>query len=289
VNSTISGNRVNNTISFGPYDGGGILATGPLTLVHSTVTDNHAGPIIGASSSRGGGIRASGLTTIENSIIAGNTAATEGDDLWLTGTIIASGANLIGDNSGAEATFPAGPLAGTKAAPLNPQLSLLGDYGGPTPTMRPFASSPAIDGAIATADTPAVDQRGFARPGGALYDLGAVERQASDVDDTDADTVPDGIDNCPLDANTDQADFDGDLAGDACDDDDDNDGMGDTYETTNGLDPLNSQDAFADPDGDGYTNLEEFKAGTDPQNAADFPAERKVPVAIFILLGADED
>ena len=144
VNSTISGNRVNNTISFGPYDGGGILATGPLTLVHSTVTDNHAGPIIGASSSRGGGIRASGLTTIENSIIAGNTAATEGDDLWLSGTIIASGANLIGDNSGAEATFPAGPLVGTKASPLNPVLAPLGNYGGSSQTMVPLPGSPAI-------------------------------------------------------------------------------------------------------------------------------------------------
>ena len=47
--------------------------------------------------------------------------------------------------------------------------------------------------------------------------------------------------------------------------------------------------AAADADGDGFSNLEEFQAGTDPQNAEDHPAERKVPVAINILLGDDEE
>lgn len=41
--------------------------------------------------------------------------------------------------------------------------------------------------------------------------------------DTDDDTVLDGADNCPLDSNTDQANFDGDSEGDVCDIDDDND------------------------------------------------------------------
>jgi hypothetical protein len=39
--------------------------------------------------------------------------------------------------------------------------------------------------------------------------------------DADADTVPDFSDNCPAAANTDQANNDGDLFGDACDDEDD--------------------------------------------------------------------
>ena len=34
----------------------------------------------------------------------------------------------------------------------------------------------------------------------------------------------DGADNCPLTANADQANNDGDAMGDLCDDDDDNDG-----------------------------------------------------------------
>jgi N-acetylneuraminic acid mutarotase len=43
--------------------------------------------------------------------------------------------------------------------------------------------------------------------------------------DTDLDTVPDATDNCPSDANADQIDSDGDGLGDACDADDDNDGI----------------------------------------------------------------
>ncbi|MBS3796348.1 thrombospondin type 3 repeat-containing protein [Pseudoalteromonas sp. BDTF-M6] len=43
--------------------------------------------------------------------------------------------------------------------------------------------------------------------------------------DDDNDTVYDDTDNCPLIANTDQADFDGDGLGDVCDPDRDNDGV----------------------------------------------------------------
>ena len=37
--------------------------------------------------------------------------------------------------------------------------------------------------------------------------------------DRDEDTVLDGLDNCPQDPNTNQANEDGDLLGDACDED----------------------------------------------------------------------
>jgi len=45
--------------------------------------------------------------------------------------------------------------------------------------------------------------------------------------DADVDGVPDRNDNCSSTANPQQADFDGDLAGDVCDPDDDNDGLAD--------------------------------------------------------------
>jgi len=45
--------------------------------------------------------------------------------------------------------------------------------------------------------------------------------------DTDSDCVADSKDNCPLNANTNQADLDNDGQGDVCDTDDDNDGVDD--------------------------------------------------------------
>jgi hypothetical protein len=43
--------------------------------------------------------------------------------------------------------------------------------------------------------------------------------------DADTDGIEDAVDNCPNVANADQANYDGDSAGDACDTDDDNDGV----------------------------------------------------------------
>ena len=49
-------------------------------------------------------------------------------------------------------------------------------------------------------------------------------------DDSDDDLVQDDVDNCPVTSNNDQANFDLDAQGDACDLDDDNDGVNDTNE-----------------------------------------------------------
>jgi hypothetical protein len=70
-------------------------------------------------------------------------------------------------------------------------------------------------------------------------------------------------------ANPAQADTDSDSIGDACDPDDDNDGMPDSFETANGFDPLDTSDADEDADGDGLTNLQEFLAGLDPNDPND--------------------
>jgi hypothetical protein len=68
------------------------------------------------------------------------------------------------------------------------------------------------------------------------------------MSDTDSDGVPDDEDNCPLVPNADQADSDGDGAGDACDDiDTDNDGVPDSTDVCLS-DPDPDQE---DTDGDG--------------------------------------
>ena len=43
--------------------------------------------------------------------------------------------------------------------------------------------------------------------------------------------------------------------------------MPDVWESSNGLDPNDSNDAGMDADNDGLTNLEEYGYGTDPNNA----------------------
>ena len=48
--------------------------------------------------------------------------------------------------------------------------------------------------------------------------------------DTDGDKVMDSVDNCETVVNADQKDTDGDKQGDACDSDDDNDGILDTLD-----------------------------------------------------------
>ncbi len=88
--------------------------------------------------------------------------------------------------------------------------------------------------------------------------------------DADDDGINDVIDNCPFNANSTQTNNDGDSQGDACDTDDDNDGMPDAYEISNFLNP-NFDDSAFDNDSDGFTNIEEFLAGTNPNDVFNFP------------------
>jgi len=95
--------------------------------------------------------------------------------------------------------------------------------------------------------------------------------------DSDNDGVMDSVDNCPLNANTDQTDFDSDSVGDECDTDDDNDGVKDAFDAFD-TEPTEWNDSDADlvgdnrdkdDDNDGISDsLDQFD--TDPTDWADF-------------------
>ena len=71
--------------------------------------------------------------------------------------------------------------------------------------------------------------------------------------DWDCDGLTGADDNCPNVANPDQANNDGDPSGDACDVDDDDDGLWDDDEADGGCNPF-----VADTDGDGRSDLQEY-------------------------------
>jgi hypothetical protein len=83
-------------------------------------------------------------------------------------------------------------LAGTGSQNnVDPLLTALGNYGGPTQVHMLKAGSPAIDG-VAGSDAPTTDQRGKPRPQGGGYDIGAVERQPDDSDVPPHSVIGDG-------------------------------------------------------------------------------------------------
>ena len=109
--------------------------------------------------------------------------------------------------------------------------------------------------------------------------------------DTDLDEVGDTIDNCTAVANSDQLISDrnfldqtppstqddrtipnSDTTGDACDDDDDNDGRTDANEISGGVCGIITSPTLADTDGDRVLDGAECVLGTDPTSAASKPA-----------------
>lgn len=95
--------------------------------------------------------------------------------------------------------------------------------------------------------------------------------------DSDSDGVNNDEDAFPLN-DTESIDTDGDGTGNNADTDDDNDGMPDSFELDNGLDPVDSADASRDADGDGSSNLAEFQAGTDPNSGDSVPPPPIQPI-----------
>jgi hypothetical protein len=160
TNTTLSGNLATN-------QGGGLYNYFDLSLLNVTLSNN--------SAATGGALfMESGITTVlTNTIVAYSSAGGN-----CSGTITAAKFSLSSDNSCALT----GPVNGHNPNGLDPLLTALGNYGGPTLVHMLEPGSPAIAGVLGN-DAPATDQRGQPRPGSdGSYDIGAVERQPTDSD-----------------------------------------------------------------------------------------------------------
>ncbi|MFC1935791.1 thrombospondin type 3 repeat-containing protein, partial [Chloroflexota bacterium] len=101
---------------------------------------------------------------------------------------------------------------------------------------------------------------------------------ACDSDD-DGDGVLDDGDNCPLVNNADQTDTDNDGLGDACDPDDDNDGIDDSADAC----PFDPETVNGVQDDDGCPDIHvaiDIKPGSDP-NSINLGNNGVIPVAIL--------
>jgi hypothetical protein len=171
VNCTLYGNTA--TIGAGLYAN----FYSSTTLTNCTISGNTATVDEGRG---GGGIyifkAVSTSVTLNNTLVAGNTSGIGPD---IQGSVNSNSAsNLIGD--GTEMTGISngsnGNQVGSSGNPINPLLTSLGNYGGPTQTMKLMAGSPALGAGDASLQgLPTTDQRGFPRFRNGSIDIGAVE------------------------------------------------------------------------------------------------------------------
>lgn len=149
-------------------DGGAIFVNnaGTLRIVHCTIANNLA-------SNRGGGIymETGGSSMIlTNSIVADNRNGLGGvTNIFQNGSTIDVLASIIDDL--ADTTL----VPGGEVLVINAFLQRLGDYGGPTVSMAPFAASPAIKAATGVGIEATEDQRGVARWVNNTADIGSIE------------------------------------------------------------------------------------------------------------------
>lgn len=149
--------------------GGALFLNSTTVLAHVTIAANSALKGAGAGSfgssssvALGGGVDVSaGKVYVRNSILSSNVPSNSAGAFIDNGNSVSSDATCAFSAPGSHNN-------------LDPMLTPLGAYGGPTLTMAPRPGSPAIDAAN-PAYSPATDQRGVPRPQGGGYDIGAVE------------------------------------------------------------------------------------------------------------------
>jgi hypothetical protein len=173
TNTTVANNTA--AVGGGIYNGGGGVIGGTTQLYSTTIFANDSGNGSGA-----GVFNTSGATVgLVNTVIGGNltvpanSGPTYGPDV--TGVFSSKGYNLIEATNGSSG-WVSTDLTGTLANRLLPQLTVLADNGGPTPTIVPLDGSPLIDhGSNALAASTMTDQRGLPRVVNDRIDIGAVE------------------------------------------------------------------------------------------------------------------
>lgn len=156
TNCTVTGNSTVTTYGYGYVNGGVINDTWPygvFTMTNCTITSNSES----GSSLYGSIYTSSAPFTLANSILWSNTGGTQ-----ISGSAVTASYSII-----------QGGYTGTGILTSDPLLQPLGNYGGATPTSPPAPNSPAIDTGLASAQTPAIDQRGILRD--AQPDIGACE------------------------------------------------------------------------------------------------------------------
>jgi hypothetical protein len=175
LRSTISGNGVFNN---GP---GAIGNAGTMTIRESTISGN-----FGDGYSGGLFTFPSGSTTVSTTILSGNMLDNLASDCG--GLLISNGYNLIGSPTSDDTDCTFTPRSTDEIGVVDPLLKPLGSYGGPTQTMVPKTTSPAVNmipvGATSADGTAALcpssgttDQRGIPRPQSGACDVGSVERK----------------------------------------------------------------------------------------------------------------
>jgi hypothetical protein len=178
-----------------------------------------------------------GSVTIGSSVTTIGEAAFKSNGL--TSVTIGSSVTTIG-----EAAFQSNALN---------SAAFEGDFG--TFELDMFENNPALaQGTITYCDGKTGWPQSFIIDGLTLKITSLTLESCAIDGDIDGDGVPDGEDNCPSAANTDQLNTDGDVEGNACDIDDDGDGWADVDDNCSLVANPQQEDADGDLVGDACDN-----------------------------------